>query len=269
MHYVMQTMKQKTQANNIDTQLIKSHVTGKSREFLITHPEYKIARSQNRKIKKLIKKRATGIPLAYLTGHKEFFGLDFMVNKHTLVPRPDTELMVEEALNHITPKIMLVDIGTGSGCIPISILKNSKQKIKTYATDISRGALRIAKKNAKKHDVDITFSHGNLLEPILPELKTKNDELIITANLPYLDESWYEESPSIRHEPKSALVAEETGTALYRELIEQIEHTKLSATILMEIDPRQVDHMKTLLDEKSYEIKKDLSGKQRLIILSI
>ncbi len=270
----MQIMKKKMPANNIDTQLIKSHVTGKSREFLIAHPEFQMTLLQKFRYTYLIKKRNAGIPLAYLIGRKEFFGLDFIVNKHTLVPRPDTELMVEKTLDHLTTlppdhKTILIDIGTGSGCIPISILKNTKQHIKTFATDISRGALRIAKQNAKKHDVNITFLHGNLLEPRIYELGTQNTELLITANLPYLDESWYEESPSIRHEPKSALVADKKGTALYRELIEQIENAKLSATILMEIDPRQVNDMKQLLDGRSYEIKKDLCGKDRLIILSI
>ncbi len=263
-------MKQKMQANNLDNKLIKSHVTNKSREFLIMHPEYKMTPLQKIKYNRLIKKRAVGIPLAYLTGHKEFFELDFFVNKHTLVPRPDTELMVEEAIKKITKKTTIIDIGTGSGCIPISILKNIKQKnIQTFATDISRGALRIAKKNAKKHNVDITFLHGNLLEPIIPKIKTQNTELVITANLPYLDESWYDESPSIKYEPKSALVAKEKGTALYRELLEQIDKTKSSAIVMMEIDPRQVDDMKKLLHGRSYEIKKDLSNNDRLIILSI
>ncbi|KKS53992.1 MAG: Release factor glutamine methyltransferase, partial [Candidatus Magasanikbacteria bacterium GW2011_GWA2_42_32] len=141
--------------------------------------------------KKLIARRAKGEPIAYLIGHKEFYGLDFEINKNVLIPRPETELMVEEVVKKIDRlKIILIDVGTGSGCIPIAILKTIKNTatIKCFAIDISPGAIATAKRNAKKHNVKIKFLHGNLLEPMMSQLTqySKKNKIIITANLPYL-----------------------------------------------------------------------------------
>ena len=283
-------MNHKTEINPLDKDLIISHVTGKSREFLISHPEFKIGRIENWKIKRLFKKRAKGVPLAHLTGHKELFGLYFAVNKHTLIPRPDTELMVELALSHITyhisrnKPVTIIDVGAGSGCIPISIAKNickselsGNQNI--IATDISRGALRVAKKNAKKHNAPVTFLHGNLIDPVMEssELRTPNSELLITANLPYLTEEQFQNEPSIKHEPKSALVADKAGLALYEELLKQIAQiTKtynLKPITYLEIDPSQtmpISNMaKTLLPNCTVTIHQDLAGLDRVVEISI
>ncbi len=285
-----------TSVDPTDLDLIIAHVLKKSREFVISHPEMNIGLLDYWIINKLVKKRTQGIPLAYLTGHKEFYGLDFFVNKHTLVPRPDTETLVDTTLQHINTttqkKIILVDIGTGSGCIPISILKNIRKSGLSgnpdcYATDISHPALCIAKKNAKKHNTPITFLHGNLLEPLLklkPKLpKTYN--LIITANLPYLTENQYKKSPSIQHEPKSALVAlrqgyggqiaKNNGLALYEKLFQQINSFPVppSSSLFLEIDPSQsksiTDLIKNYLPTAHIETKKDLAGRDRVVEIRV
>lgn len=273
------------QIDNLDLELIIARVLKKTREFVIAHPEFEIRRLKKWKIEKLINRRKEGMPLAYLTGHKEFYGLDFLVNKNVLVPRPETEMVVEEVIRIInskqltTNKTILLDVGTGSGCIPISILKSIKtlkhKNIKLFAIDISKKALKTAKKNANKHKTNIQFLHGNLLEPIFNNKQSPFDgyELIITANLPYLTEEQYKNEASIQFEPKSALVAKNNGLELYEQLFKQIKnfdknsHSKI--TILLEIDPFQTQSIISLikkhLPQADVKKKKDLSGKNRVV----
>ena len=224
----------KTKLSKLDAELIIAHVLKKPREYVVAHPELKINILKIWKIKKLFKARQNNFPLSYITGKKNFFGLDFIVNKNVLIPRPETELMVSTAINEqktINKKnIIFVDVGTGSGCIPISIAKNLKnKKTKFFAVDISKKALSIAKQNAKKHNVNIKFYQGNLLEPliknsnIISEPRTPNSELFITANLPYITEKQFQTEPSIQHEPKKSLVADNQGLALYEKLLKQIK----------------------------------------------
>ncbi len=279
-------MKTSSKIDNREIEIITAHVTAKPREFLVAHPEYKLSKVAKWKITRLIKKRESGVPLAYLLGEKEFFGLDFKVNKHTLIPRPDTELMVETILHHLTTSppdhTTLIDVGTGTGCIPIAILdrirKSGLSVIRnSYAIDISNKALRIAKKNAKTHNVNIKFLHGNLLSPFLKNQKliAYSQKLIITANLPYLTEEQFANEASIRHEPKSALVAENKGLALYEELLKQIQSllstSDFKLSTYLEIDPDQAEPIipliKKYLPKADIQIKKDLSGLDRVVII--
>ncbi|MBT3817205.1 MAG: peptide chain release factor N(5)-glutamine methyltransferase [Candidatus Magasanikbacteria bacterium] len=256
-----------------DAQLLLAHVINTSREFVIAHPEYKINCVKKFTYFQLVKKRNNGIPLAYLTCHKEFYGLDFFVNKYTLVPRPDTELMVDLVIKkikeHKIKNAMLLDVGTGSGCIPISIA--TKVNIKTIATDISKKAIKVAKKNAEKHKVNLTCIHGSLLEQINDSLFLNNSSLIITANLPYLTDEQFNKEPSIQHEPKNALVAADNGLALYKELLEQINKKQITKplTLFLEIDPTQSEKIsifiKKVFQKSSLHIHKDLSGHDRVV----
>ena len=116
----------------LDIELIISRVTKKPREFVLTHPEFKIVESRKSKVESMLKRRINNEPLAYIFGEKEFYGLNFKVNKNTLVPRPETELMIDEALSltaHSSQPVTLVDIGTGSGCIITALAKKLKTKI--------------------------------------------------------------------------------------------------------------------------------------------
>jgi len=267
--------------NRLDAELLLAHALNTPRAFLIAHGDEKMGTLARWKFHTLVQKRKRGIPLAYLTGHKEFYGLDFLVNKHTLVPRPDTELMVEEVMQEIKKsknQITIIDVGTGSGCIPISILHTIRTSglsviCKYYATDISKKALNIAKQNADKHNVHITFKHGNLLEPFSPELRTLNSQLIITANLPYLTQTQFDEEPSIQHEPHSALVAEHEGLALYEELLKQIKTYHLKPKTYLEIDPSQTKKISNFITDifptAKIEIQKDLSGNDRVVKIII
>ena len=264
---ILNIMKDLCQAPQLDFDILLAFSIGKAREFLYSHPEHQISIIQYLRFRWFLRCYKKGFSVAAITKHKEFYGLDFFVNKHVLIPRPETELMVAEAVEAIQtsdfrlqltngqlPKtevrspILLIDVGTGSGCIPISILKNLTEPVITYAIDTSRSALCVAKKNALKHGVKINFLRGNLLEPVIPRLggeglkarggldnKSLADELrpthpypaqagniIITANLPYLTEQQFQSEPSIQREPKKALVADNNGLALYEKLLKQI-----------------------------------------------
>lgn len=293
----------------LDLELIISAVLKKPREFVLAHPEARVAPNHKLRIKNYVNRRIKGEPLAYILGEKEFYGLKFKVNKNTLIPRPETEMIIDyitHYMEHITwstkQKIIFLDVGTGSGCIIITLvklLKNLKinnKDFRFFAIDISKPALRIARQNAKLYKVDgrIGFFHGNLLEPIIDNIKNKkliinNCKLIIAANLPYLTPKQIKNSPSIKYEPKLALEAGQDGLKYYRRLFKQIKKLKKicdTCYVLCEIDDSQDKRMKNMLksyfpDLKVYlsdnsqkilkfiKIKKDLSGLDRIVIIKI
>lgn len=264
----------------LDLEILISFVIKKSREFILAHPDKSVTGNQQLAIGKLIKRRIANEPIAYITGHKEFYGLDFKVNKHTLIPRPETELIVDllrsMLRNKLHNNIAVVDIGTGSGNILISIAKNLKVE-KYFGIDISKDALKMAKKNAKNHKVykKIEFLEGNLLSPISKKLmKIKANKLILIANLPYLSEEIYKSSPDNvkKYEPKTALYSDNYGLSHYEELLKQISslatHYGTQVTILLEISPEQKEKLekiiKKLLPNFKIKFHKDLAHKWRV-----
>lgn len=269
----------------LDFELLIAAAIRKPREFVLAHPEQKLTQYQVSSIKYKVSERIKGKPLAYILGHKEFYGLDFNVNKHTLIPRPETELLVEQALRELKTKNQkpktIIDIGTGSGNIIISLAKNNEQRarnnIKYFATDISKFALQIAKQNAKKHNVakKINFFHGNLLEPILKHATCDMRHAIILANLPYLSKEIYQSAPTDvrKYEPKTALYSPEAGLAHYHKLLLQIKKLVvtgygLRVTGFFEISPEQKPTIQKLIKSYFPEAKigfqRDLAGKWRL-----
>src|SRR3989338_5133888 len=220
----------------------------RGRAWLYGYPEQKLTSAQLKIFKQFITRRINHEPVAYIIGHKEFYGLDFLVNRNVLIPRPETEILVDEALKEMTryklraTRYTVVDIGTGSGAIVVAIAVEVARSlpqarpvawprgdaITCFATDISRAALRVAKQNAKQHGVEekIKFFHGNLLKPFLPPtyyiLPT---HLLITANLPYLPtREWRGAMPEVRNfEPRGALDGGKTGLDYYRKLFEQLK----------------------------------------------
>lgn len=266
--------------------LLLAESVKKNTTFLDVHPAYQLSLIEYIRFHWFKFQYWRGYSVAAIVGHKEFFGLDFSVNRYTLIPRPDTELLVENTLPLLTKDTLLVDIGTGSGCIPISILKTlpfktdqpltEKQNIKTIAVDISSRALRVAKKNAFRHNVKIQFLGGNLLASAAQYIQTKNyGQIIITANLPYLTKEQVASEPSVRREPKSALIAAASGLARYRELFSQLKNIKpvKPTTILCEIDPSQTERMiilvKNFFPDAVLKIKKNLAGRDRLVVVTL
>ena len=221
--------RQKIDSASLDAELLLSLALKKSKEFLYTYPEKKLGFFAKLKFGYLIRQRLKNAPLAYLTGHKQFYGYDFLVNRNVLIPRPLTEKAVELALKEIQPGFAVVDVGTGSGNIIISLALELKKKyaltdFKLYGLDISAKALKVARQNARIHKVEkqITFLQSNLLE------KVKNQKIdLILANLPYLEASDLLE-PSIKKEPKSALVGN------YAELFRQIANLQSKPMVIYE-----------------------------------
>lgn len=264
-----------------EAELLLAHTLGKPREFIVAHPEAKAGLFDYWKFKWLIHKRKKGVPIAYLTGYKEFYGMDFVVNRHVLIPRPETEVLVDAVLDQLRVTsyellVTFIDVGTGSGCIPISVIKTLKhESIKAIGIDISKSVLKVARKNAEKHDVEIEFLQGNLLQPVLDNLTIRqldNSAIVITANLPYLTDAQYRDEPTIQHEPKSALVADDNGLALYEKLLQQVSFLiityHLSLIFFLEIDPSQSSRITMLINNyfpsAKVEIKKDLAGRDRV-----
>ncbi|OGE83669.1 MAG: protein-(glutamine-N5) methyltransferase, release factor-specific [Candidatus Doudnabacteria bacterium RIFCSPLOWO2_01_FULL_44_21] len=228
----------------LDSEVLLAYVLKKPKEYLSANPKQFLLSNKLSKYKRLIDQRAKGWPVAYLTGHKEFFGLDFILDKNVLIPRPETESLVELVLEKIKDKktkIKILDIGTGSGNIIVALAKvlsfvfasgakqshsrveiasslRSSQRQLFFASDISTASLRVARQNAKRHKVKINFKTGDLLKP------WKNQSFdIIVANLPYLARKT---DPSTKFEPKTALVAKNQGLALYEELFKSIARSE-------------------------------------------
>lgn len=263
-----------------DLPMLLAEASKKNKEFVYSHPEYQLSWLAHLRFKYYLFLYKKGYPLAYIFKHKEFYGLDFYINKNVLVPRPETEHLVDEAKKIIDKKItklpLLIDVGTGSGCIPIAILKKIKNNLPTIAIDISAKALRVAKKNAWQHKAIIQFIKGDLLQPLLINQKMIKgyDDLIITANLPYLTKKQCESEPSVQREPRQALIANKQGLALYEELLKQIKQLA-NATIdnhlyiFLEIDPWQSKDIIRLINKcllkTKITIKPDLAGYDRII----
>ncbi|MDZ7611701.1 MAG: peptide chain release factor N(5)-glutamine methyltransferase [Candidatus Moranbacteria bacterium] len=281
-------IKKRIESLSFDSELLLSFILGVSREYILTHPEYEVSSEKERKFLELIKRRSRGEPVAYLIGRKEFCGLNFQVDQNVLIPRPETELMVEKVLKLVEKekskeKVAFIDIGTGSGCIIISLaqkLKNYSKENLFYASDISLKALNVAKKNAKKHKAEnIKFLHGNLLEPFFNNKSLlKADKIIITANLPYLSQEIYQSAPKdVRDfEPKMALEAGDDGLDLYRELFEQMQSENLNkktTSLFLEISPEQKEKTEDLVNKKLSNAKiahyKDLANKSRMIEINM
>ncbi|HYE59952.1 MAG TPA: HemK/PrmC family methyltransferase [Candidatus Kapabacteria bacterium] len=228
-----------------DAEVLLCHILRKDAAYLIAHATERLPLPQRLFFFYLALKREHNTPIAYIIHEKEFFGLPFIVNHHTLIPRPETELLVEKAIEAIerqsSDRSIYVDVGTGSGCIPVSILHATKKKIETHAIDISQPALHVAQKNAMRHRVSINFHHGNLLIPMMPIFAHMSDvALVVTANLPYLTKEQVDSEPSIQKEPKTALIADNGGLALYADLLEQLSTVSFSTlTCFLEIDPSQ------------------------------
>lgn len=225
----------------LDASVLLAHLLDVPRSVLLGFPERELTAAQGAQFAKLIHRRVDGEPVAYLTGHKEFMGLDLLVDQRVLVPRPETELVVEAALAFVNerlgsletvdedappatapsgpvPDFLAADIGTGSGAIAIALTRIEPRIGRVYAVDISPDALAVARHNADRLHVGdrISWLQGDLLDP----LPTAVD--LIVANLPYVGETADEIQPNVaKHEPHLALFGAEGGLGHIRRLIAQ------------------------------------------------
>jgi release factor glutamine methyltransferase len=249
----------------LDAELLLSHVLQKPRTYLYTWPEQLIEPHQAQAFLFLVSLRRAGQPIAYILNQKEFWSLPLKVNSAVLIPRPDTEILVEMVLERVSSDTALIaDLGTGSGAIALA-LAFEKKHWQIVATDYCLSALQVARENAqclKLHNVD--FLHGNWCEA-LPKLKFD----AIVSNPPYIAESdphLYE--GDVRFEPRSALVAENQGLADIEAIAKQAKnYLKPGGYLLFEHGYDQAEAVKAILSQYAYQnigCKKDLSGHIRV-----
>ncbi|MBP1948871.1 peptide chain release factor N(5)-glutamine methyltransferase [Virgibacillus litoralis] len=213
----------------------------------------------------------TGVPIQHIIGHEEFYGRKFSVNEHTLIPRPETEELVQQVIE-TTPDepLTIADIGTGSGIIALTLALELPQAT-VYATDISQDALTVARQNAKQLGADVTFLQGDFLTPLIGK---KTD--IIVSNPPYIahqDKAGLVDTVK-KFDPELALFADENGLASYRQIIEDLPHViNDHAAIFFEIGDRQGEAIRALLSEQfptsNVQIIKDINKKDRIIQANI
>jgi release factor glutamine methyltransferase len=224
----------------IGIEVLLSFILGKGREFLISHSEFQLSEDQEGRFFDLFRRFRKGEPVAYLINQKEFFGLDFYVDKRVLIPRPETELLVEKILalvknGKLPTTAKILEVGTGSGCISVALAKNNSD-FHITAVDISTDALSVAKLNAKKHDVEtnISFRESDLLSH-LDEQYSNNPFDVIVANLPYIGRSRFNLVSKETHdyEPHLALFAGEDGFLLYEKLFQQIGEKKWKPAFIL------------------------------------
>jgi release factor glutamine methyltransferase len=240
----------------LDAQLLLSHVLGKERSYLYMYPEQELDPAQETRWRALLAKRERGEPVAYLLGHKEFYGLDFSVDRRVLIPRPETELLVEAALSICRQRLsqgrapLVADIGTGSGAIPISIAIHEPALPYLYAIDISADALEVARLNCQRHRVTdrVRLLQGNLLEPLPAAVD------LLLANLPYVGTSEQETMlPDVlNYEPHLALFSGPDGLELLQQLLREAgrgEKLRAGAVLLLEIGYRQRETLTHLAQE--------------------
>ncbi len=244
-----------------DDEYLLRFVLKKSRAELLRDFGAEVRQATLTKFRELKKKRADGIPMQYIVGAAWFYGLEFFVTKTVLIPRPETEILVERAL--AAHAEIVIDIGTGSGAIAVSLAKNSRSKI--IAADISESALKIAHKNSRRHKTKIKFYKSNLLTTI-PWPRTQS--VLIAANLPYLSNARMKSlTTEVRREPRLALYGGPDGLQLYKKLFAQIRARKSptqTVTVLAEIDPEQKKNLAALVGDEKISFFKDLSGAVRL-----
>ncbi|MGD0765355.1 MAG: peptide chain release factor N(5)-glutamine methyltransferase [Dehalococcoidia bacterium] len=255
----------------LEAEVLLRHALGLDRSRLFASPQDEIDDQRRREFDALVARRLAREPAAYVTGHKEFYGLDLETTPDALIPRPETELLVDEALR-LAPAdepFVIADVGTGCGAIAIALAARLPKAV-IYAIDASPAALALAERNAGRllPAGRIRFLSGDLLDP-LPEPAG-----LIVANLPYVKTSdWQALPPEIRdHEPRSALDAGPTGTEVIERLLREApRHLKGNGVLLVEIGWDQGDRMREiagrLLPGARVEIKKDLAALDRLLVI--
>lgn len=253
----------------IDAWLLLEMVCKIDRSFYYLHMEDEVAEEQLSEYEIALRKRAEHVPLQYIVGEAEFMGLKFKVNSNVLIPRQDTETLVEQVLHEQKdPDIRLLDLCTGSGCIAISLAVKGGYESVT-ATDLSEEALKVAERNAKTHQKKIIFRQGDLFSA-LPRTEAGTFD-IITSNPPYIPTAVIATlEPEVReHEPMMALDGTEDGLRFYRQIAQEAgTWLKPGGAIYLEIGYDQGEAVSGLLREAGFDkvrVVKDLPGKDRVV----
>ncbi len=268
----------------LDAQVLLAHIFEKSRTWLLAHtgsaPDVKRAA----RLEKLVRRLERGEPLPYVLGHWEFFGLDFDITRDVLIPRPETELLVERAIAWMQLSAtsspngggrMVADIGTGSGCIAVSLAKNLPD-IHVLATDISPAALKIARRNAKRFHVlsQIDFLTCDILPQHVRSHASARHFDLLCANLPYIPTAKLQGLPIYTREPTLALDGGPDGLAPFRKLFSLVpEWMAAGSRILLEVESTRGAAVLSLAYDAftaaSFHLHQDLAGRDRLLEIQL
>lgn len=256
-----------------EAQLLLSWVLGKNQAEVLAHGEYLLTDQQAKQFWELVEQRKKRKPLAYITGIKSFLRWDFLVTEDVLIPRPETEILVELAVQQVMQNfpgesVMIADIGTGSGAIGLSMLM-LLPLAKLCAVDSSPAALAVAQKNAVKFGLDqrVFFFLGDLLSPLI---QFRGKLTCIVANLPYIPQGEYADLQSeiTDYEPQGALVSGDDGLRHYRRLLSQAaDYLVAGGLLLVEIGSSQGQEVQKLFRHGGFSpwLEKDLAGKNRIV----
>ena len=250
----------------LDAEVLLCHVLGKPRSHLRAWPEKELQRQEYTKFLQLINQRQQGVPIAYITGNREFWSRNFKVNPDVLIPRPDTELLVELSLNLIEkkPKIRLIDLGTGSGIIAITLSAECPD-LEVFATDLSAKALTVARQNATSHQIkNIHFSQSCWFDDV-----AQSEFDLVISNPPYIEgNDPHLSQGDIRFEPESALISADQGLKDIKAISNQARrYLKANGTLLIEHGFDQQTAVQTIFNSYKYSNIKthtDLSGNPRV-----
>jgi release factor glutamine methyltransferase len=280
-------LKPLSESPSLDAQVLVSHILGQSRAWVIAHPEAELNSAAEEELAASLSRLEAGVPLPYVIGHWEFYGLDLLVTPDVLIPRPETELLVAQALDWLSrqpPGQSAVDIGAGSGCIGIALAVHSPS-LHITAIDRSAAALKVAQANAERHHVAerMTFIESNLLQ-VVESTRLKGQGPagaetfdfqpstfnLLVANLPYIPSGDLSGLAVARGEPRLALDGGADGLALIRRLLIQAPPwLKPDGLILLEIEERQgpaaLQLAHAAFPAAAAAVLADLSGRPRLL----
>jgi release factor glutamine methyltransferase len=256
---------------SLEGEILLRHVLGMSRAEIYTDLDLDLSPEHEETLNRLLERRRRGEPSAYITGHREFYGLDFRVDRSVLIPRPESELLVELGIKLVRKFTILkiADIGTGCGAIAVSLAVNLPQ-VTVYATDISQEALEVARFNCQRHGVTerVVLRRGDMLEPLAGPVD------MIVANLPYVRERDLIQNASLSFEPALALNGGATGLDRIRGLCREAgEKLNKGGYLLLEIGKGQAKTVADILYKAfpaaSIEVHKDLAGIERVVSLRL
>ncbi len=256
----------------LDAQVILAHVLGVGRSWLFAHFEYALDEVQADQYTELIARRTLHEPVAYLTGHKEFYGIDLQVDARVLIPRPETEMLVDAVLRvaseHSPQPLVLADVGTGSGAIALAVAANA-ENTRIFALDVSREALAVATANVARldHRSQVSLRQGDLLEPLNECVD------LVVANLPYVTRSAYRTlEPGVRvYEPQLALEGGDQGLDVIARLLAQLPgRLRPGGQAILEIGYDQGETILALVarvlpDAQEVDLYKDYQGRDRMV----
>ncbi len=260
----------------VEAEVLLTHVVGWSRAELLAHPERSLTQAQAVQFSELVADRAAGYPLPHLTGEVEFYGLDVAVTPEVLIPRPETEVLVDLALERLADRgepTTVIDVGTGCGCIAVALASHLPEGL-IYAIDISPPALAVARQNAERHGLDgrIRFMVGDLLD------RRPGPVDLIVSNPPYVTtDEWAELPPSIRdHEPRLALDGGADGLEVIRRLLRQSQGLLApGGALLIEIGATQGGAVKEIAQRLfaqsgiTIRVHPDLAGRDRVLEIQV